>query len=871
MTTRREPTADEPGRPGLVRTVLPNGLRLLLAPAPELPRVAVCVTYGVGFRSERPGEEGLAHLFEHLMFRGSASLPDGRFYEHIRRLGSEANGTTHQDYTDYYQVVPSAGLELALFSEADRMRAPRFTERVLAEQLEGVEAEIRERTVDRPLGGFPWPLLPQALFSLHRNAHDGYGDPDRLKRTTLQDCADFFDVHYAPGNAVLTLVGGFDPAEAFLLVERHFGGIPPRPCPPRPELAEPAAGSGSVLACAEPGIPGTAVALGYQLPGPEEDLNRYLATVVIAGMLSGGGVRDDAGRTWKASGSCGFFGPFDAVSPDALIVAGLLPGEAAPEEFTTAVRSSLARWADGDAARGDVEAVHRRLRVEHMRAHSDLRARSRALGRLEHLYGRAELLDEIPDRLAAVRADDVAGAAQALATARQALLVIEPAPVRRRPAPSGAVGEPGGRRGPAAGRRGGESQGPLPVPPMGRLRQAGFRSVRDEVLPDGLRVAAVEDPRATVVEARLRIPLGSLGLTAPHAVRDLLRHLAGPAVLGALAPTSGAACALRTSPDGQWLEALAHVPQEELEAGLAAVATVVTAVAADGPRPVTGAGDVATASGAEPGQLMERALWQGGGDQDGPHEPVRPGLHGGCLAVVGALSADAAVSLVKQLLPTARAAGSAHTPAQTPWKPGELTQVDQPGPAQAGFLLCSPEAAGSEEEAACYLTTAIFGGYYGSRLAAALGEPGAPAGELLVGRDRFVGLRRAWVRGCTTGADAARLLDLVCRETDRLAQQAPGAAELAQAAEFCAAQMTSVFDSPAALADALARFGALGRPSESITTLPGRLRTVTPGQVSEAARQLFRHESLGGVVLGDRTTREALNSVWARWHRRWGA
>ncbi|MFK8846536.1 M16 family metallopeptidase [Streptomyces sp. Ac-502] len=499
MTTRRNPTAEDPSGPELVRAVLSNGLRILLAPVPEVPRVAVCVTYGVGFRSERPGEEGLAHLFEHLMFRGSASLPDGRFYEHLRRLGSEANGTTHQDYTDYYQVVPSAGLELALFSEADRMRAPRFTARGLAEQIAGVEAEIRERTLDRPYGGFPWPLLPQALYRLHRNAHDGYGDIARLKQVTLQECADFFDAHYAPGNAVLTLAGGFDPQKALLLVERHFGGIPPRPCLPSPELDEPAGGTGTTLTCAEPGIPATAVALGFHLPGPDREVNRYLATVVIAGMLSGNGAADATGRVWKASGSCGFFGPFDAVSPDALIVAGLLPGGATPEEFTAAVRWTLERWAGGDVTVSDVETVRGRLSVEHARNHSDLGARSRALGRLEHLYRHAELLDEIPERLATVSTHDVTDAARALATARHGLLVIDPAPVRRRPVASGMPEKQGGRqprrpyRAPGRPVRG--DQQPYPIPLLGKHGRAAFRSARDEVLPHGLRVSAVEDSR----------------------------------------------------------------------------------------------------------------------------------------------------------------------------------------------------------------------------------------------------------------------------------------------------------------------------------------------------------------------------------------
>ena len=119
------------------------------------------------------------------MFRGSVSLPGGRFYDHVHRLGSRANGTTHQDYTDYFQVAPAEALEQALFAEADRMRAPLFTEHHLAEQLAGVADEIHGATTDRPYGGLPWPLLPGVLFSRHANAHDGYGDPVTLAKTTI--------------------------------------------------------------------------------------------------------------------------------------------------------------------------------------------------------------------------------------------------------------------------------------------------------------------------------------------------------------------------------------------------------------------------------------------------------------------------------------------------------------------------------------------------------------------------------------------------------------------------------------------------------------------------------------------------------------
>src|SRR3712207_2393068 len=177
----------------LHRRRLPNGLRVVLLPHWPAPRSAVSVHYGAGFRAEAPGQEGLAHLVEHLMFRGSESLPAGRFYDELHPVGGRANGTTHADYTDYFQVVPAAALEQALFREADRMRAPAFTGDELASQLVQVGREIDTMRDSRLYGRLPWPGLSEVIFRTFPNAHDGYGDVDRLRTMTVDDCAAFVD------------------------------------------------------------------------------------------------------------------------------------------------------------------------------------------------------------------------------------------------------------------------------------------------------------------------------------------------------------------------------------------------------------------------------------------------------------------------------------------------------------------------------------------------------------------------------------------------------------------------------------------------------------------------------------------------------
>ncbi|MDQ1008516.1 putative Zn-dependent peptidase [Streptomyces sp. V4I23] len=421
--TSPHPTPDAGAAGGLHRRTLANGLRIVLAPHWPTPRTAVAVHYGAGFRSERPGQEGMAHLFEHLMFRGSESLPDGAFYDALHPLAGAANGTTHQDYTDYFQTVPAQALEQALFREADRMRAPRFTHGQLAAQLTEVAREIEHMRDGRPYGGLPWPLLPQVMFRDFASAHDGYGDARELDRVTVEDCARFFEAYYTPSNAVVTVVGPHRPEDVWPLVERHFGDIPRRATAEPPPLDEPLPTRERRLRRTVAGVTRTAVAVGHRLPDPAARPGAYVAHMVLAELAQRSAAEELAA---PVSAGCGFFGPLDARGPDALVVTSLLPRGLTANEFSGRLTAWWARHGDprtvARAAEGAVRSLASRLRREH----ADLQQRCRALGRLELLFGRAELVDELPGLVEAIAPDDLAQAATALAAAPRAVLVLEP-------------------------------------------------------------------------------------------------------------------------------------------------------------------------------------------------------------------------------------------------------------------------------------------------------------------------------------------------------------------------------------------------------------------------------------------------------------
>ena len=267
---------------------LDNGLRVLVLPDPAASVVAVAVHYDVGWRSEPEGSTGFAHLFEHLMFQGSEHLDKGDLPRLIQGNGGLFNGMTRPDATVYFEQLPPGGLELALFCEADRMRAPRITEENLANQIAVVKEEIRVNVLNQPYGGFPWLDLPPLLFTTFANSHNGYGSFEDLETATVDDARRFFDSYYAPGNAVLTIAGGVDARDALRLAAKHFAGVPPREVPTRPSFGEPLPRAERRSERVDELAPLPAVALGYRVPDPVGDAARFAATVVLADLLTSG-------------------------------------------------------------------------------------------------------------------------------------------------------------------------------------------------------------------------------------------------------------------------------------------------------------------------------------------------------------------------------------------------------------------------------------------------------------------------------------------------------------------------------------------------------------------------------------------------------
>src|SRR3954463_16512419 len=201
---------------------LANGLKVVLSRDTTTPTAVVAVYYNIGFRNEPRDRTGFAHLFEHMMFQGSGNLGKMEFIKLVEANGGQLNGSTRFDFTNYFEVVPSNKLETILWAEADRMRGLAITDENLKNQQGVVANEVKVNVINSPYGGFPWLDMPQLANTNWYNAHNFYGDLKDIEAATLKDVQDFFSTYYAPNNAVLTVVGDFDVAQARKFVEKYF-------------------------------------------------------------------------------------------------------------------------------------------------------------------------------------------------------------------------------------------------------------------------------------------------------------------------------------------------------------------------------------------------------------------------------------------------------------------------------------------------------------------------------------------------------------------------------------------------------------------------------------------------------------------------
>ena len=418
------------------RSQLDNGLRVLVAPDHSVPAVAVAVVYDVGYRSEPEGREGFAHLFEHLMFQGSRNLKPLEHARYVNGCGGGFNGLTHRDHTTFFEVLPSAGLELALFLEADRMRAPRLTEESLATQLAVVDQEIRRKVFDNPYGGLPSPYLPAVMFDDFANAHNGWGAAERLKTVTVDECRSFFEDYYTPANALLVICGDAEPGLVDELVERHFGDVPRG-------AAAPSRAASAVISYGQqprhhehrhPAAAVPAMSAGWILPDPVREAAEYRAAVLLAEILANGPesalqsrlIRGDKSVSQLGMTSGAGAAHFDGRDPNTLALTMFLRPQSDPNAILDAVYKEMSALADHRPAPEQLARYAARWATSWARGLDPLGARVQHLGAFELLLGGAEAALELPAQIRRITTLEVTAAAKALADQPRRFVTVLP-------------------------------------------------------------------------------------------------------------------------------------------------------------------------------------------------------------------------------------------------------------------------------------------------------------------------------------------------------------------------------------------------------------------------------------------------------------
>jgi zinc protease len=245
---------------------LANGLQVILLEEYEVPVINLQVWYHVGGKDEQPGHTGFAHLFEHLMFKGSAHVGADEHSRIIEAIGGFDNASTYDDYTNFFETFPSNYLERVIWLEADRMGSLNVDEANFMSEREVVKEELRVRVENQPYGHLEQDLRA-AAFTVHGYHHTAIGSKEDLDRAKLQDVRAFFNTFYKPNNATLIIVGDFNSAQALSWAKKYFEGIPASAGPiPRRDTPEPPQTEERIVKKSYSNTPLPAVVIGYKVP-----------------------------------------------------------------------------------------------------------------------------------------------------------------------------------------------------------------------------------------------------------------------------------------------------------------------------------------------------------------------------------------------------------------------------------------------------------------------------------------------------------------------------------------------------------------------------------------------------------------------------
>ena len=417
---------------------LKNGLRVVLSRDNAVPVVTVYMLYDVGARSEEKGRTGFAHLFEHMMFEGSANVPKGMHFATVESNGGVMNGSTHPDFTDYFEVLPSNKLATALWLESDRMRSLAINDENLKNQKEAVKQERRLSFDNQPYATAIVDVWPTLIYRNWQSSHSLIGSFEDLNAASVADVAKFFKTYYAPDNAALVIVGDIQTADAKKLIETYFGDIPSQPLPKRPDLTEPPGFQPKTQVYKDPLAQVPGIVIGF--PGPKRRSADYYALNMIDAILTLGDsarIRQDLVKgkqsvvQYEANLGWPFASALDYRDPEPYAIFLLYNPKFKAEEIVGQVQDEIAQLQDKPVDARELERVKTQLRASRLKDLQSSLSRARALAQYTVTDGNPELINTELDAMLAVTPAQIQAAAKKYLTPQnRAILEMQPAPAQ---------------------------------------------------------------------------------------------------------------------------------------------------------------------------------------------------------------------------------------------------------------------------------------------------------------------------------------------------------------------------------------------------------------------------------------------------------
>jgi zinc protease len=368
------------------RFVLPNGLKIVLVPDHRAPIFVYQTWFNVGSKHEDPGRTGLAHLFEHLMFKGTKRFPSGTFDHEMERRGAQTNAATWVDWTHYTEALAARGDNLATVVEfeSDRMTGLLIDQETFASELEVVKNE-RRMSVEDSLVGTLSERLMALIYKVHPYRWPTIGSMAHLEATSIADLETFYRRFYAPNNATVVVVGDLDLAVVLTLLAEKYAAIPSQPVPPPPRVAEPKQEGARHASLSRPMV-APQIMVGYRAPAQNTPL--YPALEIVAEALVSG----DTARLYDrlvtreqvASEVSGFLAPF--AEPGMFEFHITARPDADPERVAELVHEELGRLQSGLSSQ-EIEKARNGLEVALYETLKDVEGCAEAVGHFETNYG----------------------------------------------------------------------------------------------------------------------------------------------------------------------------------------------------------------------------------------------------------------------------------------------------------------------------------------------------------------------------------------------------------------------------------------------------------------------------------------------------